>query len=100
YQPLATVDAMRRTAMWILAAVAGVLLVAGVTAAASSLSTQTIGLSSEPISEGEQLVPTATPTATASATPTPTPKPKKKRKPTPTPTPTATPTAVATFDDH
>jgi hypothetical protein len=91
---------VRTTALWILAAIAGVLLVAGVTAAASSLSTQAIGLSSEPLTAGEQLTPRATPTAT--------PKPqqparKKKRKrptATPTPTPTAVPTAVPTVDDH
>src|SRR3954452_20301642 len=58
---------MRRTALWILAAVAGVLVVAGVTAAASTLSTQTIGLSSEPLTAGDELAPrtTATPTATS-----------------------------------
>ena len=39
---------MRRTALWVLAAVAGVLLVAGVTYAASSLTTQPVGISSEP----------------------------------------------------
>jgi uncharacterized membrane protein YgcG len=54
---------MRRTVLWILAAVAGVLVVAGVTAAASTLSTQTIGLSSEPLTAGDELAPrvTATP---------------------------------------
>jgi hypothetical protein len=89
-----------RTVLWILAAVAGVLLVAGVTAAASSLSTQTVGLSSEPLTAGEQLTPSAT--AEATATPTPTPKKRKKprRTPTPTATPTAVPTAVPTVDDH
>src|SRR4051812_36243840 len=90
---------MRRTVLWSLAAVAGVLLVAGVTALASSLSTQTIGLSSEPLSAGERLVPRAT----ATATPTPTARKRRKRaKPTPTATPTSTPvaTAVPTVDDH
>ena len=93
---------MRRTVLWVLAAVAGVLLVAGVTYAASSLTTQTVGLSSEPLSAGEDLVPTATPTPKATATPTP--KPKKKKRATPTPTttavPTAVPTAAPTVDDH
>jgi hypothetical protein len=91
---------VRNTALWILAAIAGVLLVAGVTAAASSLSTQAIGLSSEPLTAGERLTPRATPTAA--------PKPqkparqKKRTRPTATPTPTATaaPTAVPTVDDH
>src|SRR5690349_7047045 len=76
---------MRRTALWILAAVAGVLVVAGVTAAASTLSTQSVGLSSEPLTAGEELAPTTTPT------PTPR-KPKRSATPTPTPTPTV--------DDH
>ena len=93
---------MPRTVLWILAAVAGVLLVAGVTAAASSLSSQSVGLSSEPLSAGEQLTPRAT--AEATATPTPKPKARKKPKRTPTPTPTAVPTAVPTagptVDDH
>jgi hypothetical protein len=89
---------VRNTVLWILAAIAGVLLVAGVTAAASSLSTQAIGLSSEPLTAGDQLTPRATPTAT----PRPKPKPRKRAKatPTPTPTPTAVPTAVPTVDDH
>jgi hypothetical protein len=91
---------VRSTALWILAAIAGVLLVAGVTAAASSLSTQAIGLSSEPLTAGDQLTPRATPTAT----PKQQPKPRKKQRPrptaTPTPAPTAVPTAVPTVDDH
>ena len=72
---------MRRTALWILAAVAGVLVIAGVTAAASTLSTQSIGLSSEPLTAGDRLAPTATPTPTPTATPR-----KPERTPTPTPT--------------
>jgi hypothetical protein len=89
---------VRNTVLWILAAIAGVLLVAGVTAAASSLSTQAIGLSSEPLTAGDQLTPRATPTATPKTKP----KPRKRAKPTPTPTPTPTavPTAVPTVDDH
>jgi hypothetical protein len=93
---------VRSTALWILAAIAGVLLVAGVTAAASSLSTQAIGLSSEPLTAGDQLTPRATPTATPK--PKPEAKPRKKQRPrptaTPTPAPTAVPTAVPTVDDH
>jgi hypothetical protein len=87
---------------WILGGLAGVVLAAGVTYAASSLSTQRIGISSEPVSAGRELAPRAT------VTPTPTPAPRKRRKPrpkrTPTPTPqptrTAIPTAVPTVDDH
>jgi hypothetical protein len=83
---------VRSTALWILAAVAGVLLVAGVTAAASSLSTQAIGLSSEPLTAGEQLTPRATPTPQQPG--------RKKTRKRPAPTPTPTPTAVPTVDDH
>ena len=78
---------MRRTALWILAAVAGVLVVAGVTAAASTLSTQSIGLSSEPLTAGDRLAPTATPTPM----PTPTATPRKPKR---------TPTPTRTVDDH
>ena len=68
--------------LWTLGALAGVVLAAGVTYAASSLSTQRIGISSEPVSAGQELAPKAT----ASRTPTPTPAPKKKQRPRPTPT--------------
>jgi septal ring-binding cell division protein DamX len=93
-----------KIALWILGALAGVVLAAGVTYAASSLSTQRIGLSSEPVNAGRDLAPTATPARTATPTPKPKPKKKKKRRPTPTATPrptaTAVPTAVPTVDDH
>ena len=79
----------RATLLWTLLAVGGVLLVAGVTMAASTLSTQTIGLSQEPLSAGDQLSPSTTPTATPQA------KTKARR----TPTPAATPTETATVDD-
>src|SRR3954470_20095201 len=46
--------------LWALAAIAGVVLVAGVTYAASGLSSQTIGLSSEPLDTGEALAPPET----------------------------------------
>jgi len=81
----------KTTLIWALAAIAGVVLVAGVTYAASGLSTQTIGLSSEPLSAGESLAPKATPSATA----TPQRKaaaPKKRKKPRARATPTGTPT--------
>ena len=92
-----------KIALWILGALAGVVLAAGVTYAASSLSTQRIGLSSEPVNAGRELAPRATATRTPTSTPTPKPKKKKRRpKPTATPRPTATavPTAVPTVDDH
>jgi hypothetical protein len=87
----------RAALLWTLAAVAGVFLVAGVTFAASTLSTQTIGLSSEPESAGEGLAPSAaTPDPAAARTPDPTPRatatPRTRR---PAATPTATPSATA-----
>ena len=91
---------MMRRALWFLGALAGVVLAAGVTYAASSLSTPRVGLSAEPPSAGADLAPRAT------ATPTPKPKPKPKRTPTPKPRATSTPTTVPvptaapTFDDH
>ena len=91
-----------KIALWILGALAGVVLAAGVTYAASSLSTQRIGLSSEPVNAGRELAPRATATRTPTSTPTPKPKKKKRPKPTATPRPAATavPTAVPTVDDH
>jgi len=93
-----------KIALWILGALAGVVLAAGVTYAASSLSTQRIGLSSEPVNAGRELAPRATATRTPTSTPTPQPKKKKRRRPKPTATPrptaTAVPTAVPTVDDH
>jgi uncharacterized membrane protein YgcG len=83
--------------LWILAAVAGVLLVAGITAAASSLSSQTIGLSSEPLTAGDQL--TARATATATATPKAR-KKKRKHDDRGAARPRASATPVATVDDH
>jgi hypothetical protein len=88
--------------LWTLGALAGVVLAAGVTYAASSLSTQRIGISSEPVSAGRELAPR--PTAAPTRTATPRPKPRKKRRPAPTATPrptaTAVPTAAPTVDDH
>jgi hypothetical protein len=98
---------MRRAALlWTLAAVGGLVLVAGMTLAASRLSSQTIGLSSEPLQAGRSLAP-----ADVARTPAPTPRKRAKPKPTPTPTPraiatpraTATPAPpvpAATVDDH
>src|SRR4051812_36435980 len=95
-----------KIALWILGALAGVMLAAGVTYAASSLSTQRIGLSPEPVNAGRELAPRATATRPPTATPKPKPKKKRRPKPTATPRPTATavpttvPTAVPTVDDH
>ena len=94
-----------KIALWILGALAGVVLAAGVTYAASSLSTQRIGLSSEPVNAGRELAPRATATRTPTATPKPEAERRRRsgaRKPTATPRPAATavPTAVPTVDDH
>ena len=70
-----------KIALWILGALAGVVLAAGVTYAASSLSTQRIGLSSEPVNAGRELAPRATATSNPTATPTPKPKKRKRRRP-------------------
>lgn len=71
----------RTVAAWILAGVAGLLLAAGLSTVAGTLSGQRIGLSSEPLTAGRALAP-----------------PRRRPEPTPTPSPTATrtPTAVPT----
>ncbi len=96
----------RRNLAIAVAAVAGLFVAAALTTAASSLSGQTVGLSSEPPTAGRNLAPvtetaTATPTPTARPTRTATPRPKRTRTPRPTavPTRTAVPTAAPTVDD-
>ena len=74
----------RSLAFWTVAAIAGLLVAAGVTLAASKLSSQRIGLSSEPLSAGDEL---AAPASTRTTTPTPTPKPRRTATPKPTRTP-------------
>lgn len=90
----------RRMAVWFGAALAGLVVAAGLTTAAAQLSNQRVGLSSEPLTAGEDLAPTATPTATPTPTRTPTatrtPRPKPRRTATPTPARTTVPTV----DDH
>jgi hypothetical protein len=56
----------RSVVVWLVAAVIGLALAAGVTLAASQLSSQHIGLSGEPLSAGNELVP-----RTTRATPSP-----------------------------
>ena len=96
---------MMRRVLWFLGALAGVVLAAGVTYAASSLSTPQVGLSGEPPSAGADLAPTATPTPTPRPRPkrtaTPRPKPKRTATPPPRPAPTTVPvpTAAPTVDD-
>jgi hypothetical protein len=50
---------------WVALAIAGLVLAAGVSLAASHLSSQHIGLSSEPLDAGQQLVPKTTPSRPA-----------------------------------
>jgi hypothetical protein len=50
---------------WVALAIVGLVLAAGVSLAASHLSSQHIGLSSEPLDAGQQLVPKTTPSRPA-----------------------------------
>ncbi len=94
---------MRRV-LWLLGALAGVVLAAGVTYAASSLSTPRVGLSAEPPGAGADLAPRATATPKPKPRRTPTPRPKRTPKPRATPRPAPTtvpvPTAAPAADDH
>ena len=95
---------MMRRILWFLGALAGVVLAAGVTYAASSLSTPRVGLSAEPPSAGADLAPRATATPTAKPRPkrtaTPRPKPERTATARPRPTTVPVPTAAPTIDDH
>ena len=79
------------------------MLAAGVTYAASSLSTPQVGLSGEPPSAGADLAPArhrdAPPTRHAHRHPAPKPKPKRTATPRPRPTTVPVPTAAPTVDD-
>ena len=74
----------RGTLAWILAAVLGLAVAAGVMAAASHLSSQRVGLASEPPSAGERLAP-----AGESRRPPAKTRPKQAKKVTTTTTPSA-----------
>ena len=91
---------MMRRVLWFLGALAGVVLAAGVTYAASSLSSPQVGLSGEPPSAGADLSPRTTATPTPKRTATPRPKPKRTATPRPRPTTVPVPTAAPTVDDH
>ncbi|MGZ4271691.1 MAG: hypothetical protein ACXVSX_21100 [Solirubrobacteraceae bacterium] len=54
----------RTVIAWVVAAVLGLALAAGITLAASQLSSQRVGLSGEPLSAGDQLVPREQPRPT------------------------------------
>jgi hypothetical protein len=98
---------MRSVILWTLAALAGLLVAAGVTLAASSLSRQQIGLSAEPLTAGQGLATrqaarpkaTSTPARHQPARRTKRRQPTRRAIPTPTRVPTTVPTAVPT-DDH
>ena len=92
----------RRNLAIAVAAVAGLFLAAALTTAASTLSGQSVGLSSEPLSAGRGLAPAETPSE-----PSPTPTRDAARRPgrarrgrTPRPTATADPTADPTAAPH
>ncbi|MGZ4268516.1 MAG: hypothetical protein ACXVFN_02945 [Solirubrobacteraceae bacterium] len=95
----------RTLAAWIAAAILGLALAAGVTLAASQLSSQRIGLSGEPASAGEELVPHATsapPTTTRTTPSRTTPRPPARPAPTRTvtvPVPTPAPAPAPSGDD-
>ena len=97
---------MMRRVLWCLGALAGVVLAAGVTYAASSLSTPRVGLSAEPPSAGADLAPARHGDAHAAPKRTPTPRPKRTptpeadRTPPAPPTTVPVPTAAPTVDDH
>ena len=99
--PERVVTGWRRTLAIVVLAIGGLVLAAGLTTAASTLSGQSVGLSSEPLSAGESLAPseTATPSPSPRPTRTATPRPRRTRTPRPTSTPAPTRTAVPTVDD-
>ena len=95
-------DGRQRTFALAVAAVAGLVLAAALTTAASTLSNQSVGLSSEPLTAGRGLAPTATGSPSAEPTPrsTRTPKPRATRTPRPAATPDPTAVAPPPDDDN
>ena len=83
----------RRNVVIAIAAVAGLFLAAALTTAASTLSGQSVGLSSEPLSAGRGLAPAET------EEPEPTPRPTRTPRPKRTATPAPDPTTAPTVDD-
>jgi hypothetical protein len=82
---------------WVVAALAGLVLAVAISYAASTLSSQHVGLSSEPLTAGDRLVPHATaPTATPPPTRTPTGQPTATTTAQP---PTGTPPPAASGED-
>jgi hypothetical protein len=58
-----------KTALWALAAVLGIALAAGISFATSQLTSQHIGLGSEPLTAGRRLAPPPAPTVRRTTTP-------------------------------
>src|SRR6476619_1291121 len=100
----------RTTIGWALAAVAGLLLAAGLTLAVSELTSQHVGLYDESPDAGRELV-VSTPARSATTTPARTPKrrrapakrpapPRTTTAPPPVVTTTVAPPPATTTDDH
>ena len=79
---------------WAVAAVVGLALAATLTSAAAHLSSQHIGLSSEPLAAGRQLVARPAPGRSPSPAPTRSPSPTAAPSPHPTATATAAPPTI------
>ena len=90
----------RRTAVWLGAALAGLVVAAGLTTAAAQLSNQRVGLSSEPLTAGDELAPAPTRSPAPRATRTPSPRPTRTPRPRRTATPAPTQTPAPTADHH
>ena len=73
---------VRRIVLWTLLALAGLLIAVGVTTAATSLTSQRVGLQAEPLDAGVELAPRS----------------RREDRPTPPPTPDPTPRADPTPD--
>lgn len=92
----------RRTGLWVLLALLGLVLAAGVTAAASELSNQRVGLASEPLSAGDDLAPPAQQRQAKKKSParSNTPSTPSTSPTTTTAPPVVTPLPVEPGDDH
>lgn len=87
----------RGTLMWVAAALAGLTLAVGITYTAGTLSSQRIGLSSEPLSAGDRLAP---PRAMPRPAPRTTRRPPSRPRPPAAPTTTVPPRAPGEADDR
>lgn len=87
----------RTVIAWVVAAVLGLALAAGITLAASQLSSQRVGLSGEPLSAGDRLVPRAQPRPTQRRPSHPS-RPARPSQPSPTSQPSQ-PSQPSSGDD-